>query len=446
MSESQERVTRGLELESVILNSNTFVNPAGINIYGLVTDIEIFEHIDLPYITGQVAFIDTERLYDRIGFDGGDSVTIALKQTKSSKRIEKTFIIDRVISTVKANETTELITFHMIEDIAFISRFINVNRSYSGSPSNIIENISKDYLQKDIINTGDVYQNKLKVIVPNMQPLDAMCWIKNRMTTRDGIPYYLFSVFDGPALNLISLDDMLNEKPFNTKAPFIHGLHNLYTEIEGGVFRNYPIMKYEHKNVDDLFGLVEKGLISSTYSYYDSHSAKPTKQFLNAEEPLSTLLPAKSDRRHNMPFNLEIDGDRINEKNARKIYQLSQSGAYEDGTNRFRSYDQEPGKGHIQKAYNRSMKHILLKETMRVRVSGAGFLDGTNHRSVGSIVRLGFKSNKPNDAGLRFDLKKSGDYLIYACKHSIRAEKYDIELECVKNASFKNDSFLRSGQ
>ena len=57
--------------------------------------------------------------------------------------------------------------------------------------------------------------------------------------------------------------------------------------------------------------VLRSSLISSTYSYYDSHAAKPTKQFLNAEEPLSTLLPAKSDRRHNMPFNLEIDGDRI---------------------------------------------------------------------------------------------------------------------------------------
>ena len=34
MSESQERVTRGLELESVILNSNTFVNPAGLTFTG----------------------------------------------------------------------------------------------------------------------------------------------------------------------------------------------------------------------------------------------------------------------------------------------------------------------------------------------------------------------------------------------------------------------------
>ena len=100
---SQERVTRGTEIESVVLNSSRFINPAGINIYGLVTDIEIFEHLDLPYITGQIAFVDTERLLDRIMFDGGETITIKMKQSADAKIIEKLFYIDSIIGTSKIN-------------------------------------------------------------------------------------------------------------------------------------------------------------------------------------------------------------------------------------------------------------------------------------------------------------------------------------------------------
>ena len=107
---SQERVTRGTEIESVVLNSSRFINPAGINIYGLVTDIEIFEHLDLPYITGQIAFVDTERLLDRIMFDGGETITIKMKQSADAKIIEKLFYIDSIIGTSKINESSELIT------------------------------------------------------------------------------------------------------------------------------------------------------------------------------------------------------------------------------------------------------------------------------------------------------------------------------------------------
>ena len=138
---SQERVTRGAEIDSVLINSSRFINPAGINIYGLVTDIEIFEHLDLPYITGQIAFIDTERLLDRIMFDGGETITIKIKQSDQSKMIEKVFYIDSIINTAKVNETSELVTLHFMEDIAFISRFLNVNKSYTGSPQTIIEKI-----------------------------------------------------------------------------------------------------------------------------------------------------------------------------------------------------------------------------------------------------------------------------------------------------------------
>ena len=444
---TQERVTRGTEIQSVIINSSRFVNPAGINIYGLVTDIEIFEHLDLPYITGQIAFVDTERLYDRIMFDGGETITIRIKQSGGDKLIEKVFYIDSVIGTSKINETSELITLHFMEDIAFISRFLNVNRSYSGSPQDIIKKISEEYLNKEIyFANNDVYENKMKIIVPNMEPLSAISWIKNRMTTTEGMPYYLFSSFVGEKLNIADLKSMINASPINSKSPFVDGVNNLYTENEEGQFRYYPIMNYKHVDNDNLYKLVGEGLIGASYNYYDSHAGKFSKQSFDISKPLGELNEDKN-KRINLPIDLILNDEigNISSNMSRKIYQLSQSGVYDDGTNRFKSYDQEVERnGHLQKVNNRSLKHLLLKESIEIRISGSGFLQGSFHRTTGNVIRIGFKSNRPSDQDIRFDLKKSGDYLIYGCKHSIRSEKYDLHLQCTKLTSYKDDQFLRS--
>ena len=76
---SQVKSTQAYIIESVIINSTRMLEPFDIN--GLVSDIEIFEHIDMPYLTGQVAFTDTFRLYDRLDFQGAEYCIIKMKQT-----------------------------------------------------------------------------------------------------------------------------------------------------------------------------------------------------------------------------------------------------------------------------------------------------------------------------------------------------------------------------
>ena len=44
------------------------------------------------------------------------------------------------------------------------------------------------------------------------------------------------------------------------------------------------------------------------------------------------------------------------------------------------------------------------------------FLQGSFHRTTGNVIRIGFKSNRPSDQDIRFDLKKSGDILEFEIK------------------------------
>ena len=156
--------------------------------------MEIFEHIDLPYITGQIAFIDTLRLYDRLDIQGAEFCTVTFRNAEEEGAyVEHRFVISKIITSKKANEQTDLVMLHLVEDILFLSNLKNVNKCYQGSPNEIIKKIAADCLDYKVAEIySDVFQKKMKVIIPNLTPIDAMSWIKNRGTTTEGFPTYLF--------------------------------------------------------------------------------------------------------------------------------------------------------------------------------------------------------------------------------------------------------------
>ena len=217
---SQTKGKQGYVLESVIINSSRMLEP--VDIAGVVSDMENFEHIDLPYITGQIAFIDTLRLYDRIDIQGAEFCTVTFRNSEAEGAfVEHRFVIDKIITNKKANEQTDLVMLHLVEDILFLSNLKNVNKCYQGSPDEIITKIAQEWLDYEVEEIySDVFQKKMKIIVPNLTPVDAMTWVKNRGTTSEGFPTYLFSSFTQNKLVYADLKTMIEAEPINKTSPF----------------------------------------------------------------------------------------------------------------------------------------------------------------------------------------------------------------------------------
>lgn len=441
----QVKTKDGYILESVIINSSRMLEP--FNIVGLVTDIEIFEHLDLPYITGQVAMMDTFRLYDRLDFQGAEYCTIIIKQSEKSPPIEKRFVIDRLLTNKKANEQTDLLMFHIVEDVLFKSNMLNVNKAYTGKPQKIIESIAKQWLSKDIENIcSDIFQDKIRLIVPNLTPLDAMSWVKSRTTTSKGFPTYLFSSFTTEKLIYADLKTLIDGNPINTKAPFIYGVTNTDLEVDAE-FRHVAIKEYNLESTDDLYNIIADGLVGARHTFYSTHTAKgASHKFDVAKDVMENVLEG-NDGTKAVAFanDFVFDDVPLQEYTSKNIYQISQSGAYDDATGRFRSYDEDTTESdHAKKIMAKALKSFLLKAPISIRIDGAGFIEGNNHYTTGNIVRILFLANRPNDDGAaKLDLKKSGDYLVYGAKHSFGGARYNIHLKCVKLTTFTDDSPMR---
>ena len=439
----QESNSKGYILESVLLNSNRFKKP--VQLVESVTDIEIFEHLDKPWITAQLMFVDAMRLFDRLDINGHESLTITVKNSNEDDPIVKEFIVNKIIRSIKGNEQNEVTAFHLVEKHAYKSNLINVNRAYSGYPDRMIGSILDGYLNKDLlVRCSSINQSKIKMIIPNKTPLDAAIMIKNRTTTNEGLPVYMFSSFNNDYITLADLGRIIDQPPVNTKSPFFYGLTENHTEVTG--YRHIKIYDYKIANTDELSSLIGKGLVNAKYSFYDSLSGDFKNYNYDIVKNAVEHIPDLPNQSKNFPDNLEIDDIKIQNYSSKQMSAIHSSGAYDDATGRFKSFQEEfDPTNHEKKITARSLKHLLMKTPLDIRVPGSGFLHNDADTTIGNKIRVLFLGNAElNKTFVPLDLKKSGDYIIYAAKHTMSTTRYDITFSCVKLNSFNDDTSFKS--
>ena len=146
-----------------------------------VSNIDIYEHIDKPYLTGAITFADSKDIIASARIGGGERIEIVLQSTREgsdSEPVSKIFYLDTIITSSKLGDNTEFFVLHLIEDIGFISSLQNINKAYSDNPSNILKGIATSFLGKTLVSTENT-QKKMNLIVPNLTPIETMAGIKN---------------------------------------------------------------------------------------------------------------------------------------------------------------------------------------------------------------------------------------------------------------------------
>lgn len=432
--------------ESVSLFSSRMTSEVELN--NFVSGIEIYEHLEKPYLTGTIALTDTTRIYDRSDFQGAEYLEIKIKRNPEAPAYSKLFNIDEVVSTRKTNDQSEVITLHITEECAFKSKLHNVNKYYTGKPSEIIKNIAKEYLYKEIVTSEDIdYQGDISLIVPNMNPIEAMLWIKNRMTNEEGYPFFLYSTFGPRSLFLQNLSDMLSAPAINRRTPYIYSQTPSMAATDK---RFFTIQDYKHVKNENMLKLIDKGLVGGVHNFYNTMTSNYENVEFDAVKEMQASVESKNSNQKqlNLAEDFEIDGEKIQNYRSRYIHTIASSGAYTilDGSRN--SYDEEETAGaHKKKVINAALKQLMAKSAIQIRVAGREYLRASgstsDHFTIGNSIRLIFLGNIPQGmSNNKIDPKKSGDYIIFSAKHSMVGERYDVSLLCVKIANINSADYV----
>ena len=427
------------EIAVAELNSSRAIKP--FNIRNVITDIEIYEHISKPYVTGSLIMTDTERVLERFDIQGVETFTLKIQRTAyASDPIEKVFIIDSVKNAIRGNETTQIVQLHFTEDCGYKSVLHNVNKSYSAEPQIIIATIAEDYFGKKVISSAKQnVSNSMKVIVPNLHPLDAMQWIKNRSSTTEGYPFYLYSTFATNKLYFIDLGSMLSQVAINEKFPYMFSQSNAYVDTPQRLMKIY---EYNTTTQERTYNIIREGYVGAQHSFYDI----TTGTFIRKKFSVHKDVYNKSEKlnpRQNRPvisYDHIIDDKPISEYNSRQIFNTYASKNFVDG----KAYSEEPDESsHTRKVTSIAMQQLLSKNPMEIVVDGREFISGGQPKSIGNIIKVVFKATDHGHAGQKIDRKMSGDYLVIGARHVYAQEKCRTKLLISKIANYNSDIYTQ---
>lgn len=445
----------GFLLSSVLLVSERLTESVELN--RIVTDVEIFEHIEKPYLTGRIMVIDDSNFYENADIQGSERIQITIESTEEdSTPITKTFFVSKVEKIQKVQDNAQTLMIHLVEDVFYISSLKNINRHYTGSRSNIIGKIAQNFLNKKVFLTGKD-RSVIEVIVPNMHPLEAMMWLNKKAASARGYPFYLYSTLVGSDFRMENLGDILLRPALNAgqdDAAFtissVKAQDTMNVTVQRRVIENHNMSSQEN-----LLDLIRKGLISSQFEYIDTLTEN-TKSFnYNSRKDVFAKLihdGILSDTQPNPSIDYaELIDDKLIEtyKSVKSTY-VGGSMAYRDSdtaegftpftynawNNSYGEY--KTGADYKLNVISATMDAILKKNPFTISLNGLEFIKGDAHRTIGNniLIQVQATHDKADDA---IDRKKSGSYLIYSVRHMFKktVDKYDVSMNCVKIGSLK---------
>ncbi len=437
-------------LEKAVVSSSAFVGGKTIDLKNIITDIEIYEHLDKPYLTGNVVFVDEYSIYNAVDFSGAEKISLQFSLPGADMiPVAKDFIIEKTVKNIRSNDRSATVLFHIVEEHAFNSSLINVNKSYTGKPVEIIQKIVKDNLKKNF--SGPVKpdnQNPIRVIIPNLTPLEAAKWIRDRASSIDGVPYFFFSTLANQNLHIIGLDEMLTTA--SDPKPYVYSqISTSFASSTGIDDQAYLIQNYVSKSNDEIISLVKKGLVGARYFFYDPLTGIPidnTHTDFNLDKMLKDLVNkdiiGKTQNKIAFSSGYELDGVPFAELKSKVITNLVTTNTYSGAD--LGNYSQASTLAdHRLKIVSEALRSILTRNAIEVALPGRNFLFGQYSNTIGNQISLRFldtATTKATPSNEEFDRKKSGDYLMYAVKHQFKKERYDVIASCVKLADIPGET------
>jgi hypothetical protein len=436
-------------LESAIITADRSTD-LEMDISKVVLQLDIFENIDLPYLTGNIVIKDESNLLGIIDIKGTERLKIRLSIPTSPETIEIKFVIEKIQSTVRYGDQAEMLVLKLIEEHAFNSAIQKISKAYTGKPEEIIASILKDALNIDLDNQSmPSAQGEMRVVIPYMTPLEACQWILSRMTTEYGAPYFLYSPMNKTSIILNDMQTILTEASWNYDAISRSGLPFTYNQASAQFVdaadiarQSFAIQSIKYTNTENTAVLSKLGAIGANYSWTDVTTGITESIHFNLNDALLRMQDVilKGNKQLTLDTEYLLNGVKISDLNSAYSHQILSRNSYPDVYN---FYEETDIAKYILTATARAMRKLLMKSNIEISVPGIQFITGTN-RSIGTNISILLYNsdisllgkNGVTEEDLK-DAKRSGDYMVYNTHHLFTLGKHNVVMYAAKLADEK---------
>jgi len=187
-----------------------------IDISGIFEEINIFDSILMPVISGNILIKDSIGLSGKLLFDGSEAILIDIVKTENSEvaSFKKAFRIFKQSNRKEDGLNSEIYILDFVSDELMYSDQQRINQSYETTYTEIVKRIMNDYLQVTPNNLGGYFDNSSgvrKVIIPNLRPLEAIQWCAKRSVDLNRSPNFMFYQ-NLTGFNFVTLSNLLTQE------------------------------------------------------------------------------------------------------------------------------------------------------------------------------------------------------------------------------------------
>lgn len=426
-----------------------------------IMELVLFESIDKPYCTGQVALAVNDAFVDENNFMGTERLSIVIESqenagdTPQSSAFEgRTFVMTSMESVIKSNEegTGSIYVFTLIDEHAIASKLKKVSRTIGGGVPLEIEMLKLvAELGKicSIENSPSKQGSKWKGYVPYLHPLEAAEWLRDRVSTENEMPFFLYASMHRSKLVITSLDVLMSKQSFNPEKRrhyFFSGADTQKQEYQNTPSLELRSVEEKQRSVktfraakmQNQFNMALQGGATGALIATTNLNGEPQGSYIQPKHHSITrtiglmenagVTRGGQQNVYDPQFSVEGAG-LMHDNDAAIIHQILSENVY---TKDWKSihFESDVAK-QLSKLSTNAMMAMLYKNAYEVTIDGSLLL--REKKGVGDVISIDIISDYLNiEERKSLDKLKSGDFLILNTRHTFRVPTHNVVLTVAK--------------
>lgn len=178
-----------------IKNKEIILEKGGVklDIFNLVMEINIFEDIFSPFLTGQLVILDSAGVISAAQFDGSETISFYVGNPYHNEEYPLTFKIFKITDRQSDNFKTNGYVMHLIssEGISDVNK--RISKKFKGKPEEIIKRCVQSELGsqkkfKEVSTTN----SPIELVSPFWTPMQIISWVTGKAISKNATSSYFF--------------------------------------------------------------------------------------------------------------------------------------------------------------------------------------------------------------------------------------------------------------
>lgn len=391
------------------------------DVTGQVAQIEIFEDLFAPFISGTITLYDAVDLVNFFPFIGEEYLTMRISTpsfTEKNRIIEGEFYLYKMDQRILLNDKSQVYAIHFISKEAIFDLNLKLSKSFQGVCSDIATQIitGVDGLNSKKPIRIEQSSNKIRFVSNFWTPAACLNYLAEVAVSDKNNSSYLFfenrTGFNFTTLNDLYTTDVFQEFIFDNKTrDFNSSEQNLQNPEEG--FKRISELRVEKSF--DYMNRIETGMYASKLITHD---------FVSKKYSVKNYSLLKDFANHNHLNKFPVASQKVPvASNALQIHKQKHWGVYtefSDITN--------------TKYMQQRISLMRQAESFKLQIVVPGRTDYTVGMKVNVVMYKTQPASKEENVEDLIDKVHSGNYLIAAINHVIDREKHECHMELIKDS------------